>query len=387
MVKVSGFDGFRAMSFLAVFVFHAYGGFGYLGVQAFFVLSGFLITEILVESKASEPAGAYFANFYGRRSLRIFPLYYLYLAAVAVACAYLSGTSAYEEVAKRSTELFPWAISYALNFKFALLGPHESPFLGHLWTLAVEEQFYLVWPLVIVLVPARHLQAALLSLVVLGPLLRGVELLLSEPYAHAPAPDIFVYALPLSHVDAFATGGYAALFMRPSNRLGRWILPMSVATILVGMATAQLNTGSYHLSSFGYPSFMRDSGKPVWGYTLVNVVSALVVVQLRGGLFLPWLFEHRTLVRLGRMSYGLYVYHLAVIWAVQQATTGWSVFVQVMLALSASIAVSHLSFRYVERPLTALKDRYFAKASAAGEPHPLERPSPPNPSLRVQSGP
>lgn len=367
---IRGFDGFRALAFLGVFVFHLFAGFGYLGVQAFFVLSGFLITQILVTMKSNRSAGDYFRDFYGRRSIRIFPLYYLYLLLATLVMV----TSA---PAGREAELYdaqlPWAAGYALNFLQASDRYGVSHVLSHLWSLAVEEQFYLVWPLLIFVVPQRRLQLTLLVIMLLGPVIRGIEYLTIEhvPWGWNKRTDLAIYMLPFSHVDAFATGGFFALYVRSSDALRRSVVPALVVLVVVGLASAKLNTGSAHWSTFGYDLFMRDSGKFLWGYTAINLISAVVLVELRRGDFAARLFENPQLMYIGKISYGLYVYHHVVIWGAQLALPGKSGIVHALVALPVSIAISALSFRFFEQPLLKLKDRYFGASSSRGAPEAL----------------
>lgn len=112
---------------------------GWLGVSFFFVLSGFLITRILIESKSGNN---FFSNFYIRRSLRIFPLYYLYILVIFIYCTYLG---------IQDTQNWLYYIFYVQNYTMAWNGFMYVPGqeFGHTWSLAVEEQFYLLWPLVV----------------------------------------------------------------------------------------------------------------------------------------------------------------------------------------------------------------------------------------------
>src|SRR5262249_2846553 len=112
---------------------------GWMGVDLFFVLSGFLITGILLDSRGAD---GYFSSFYARRFLRIFPLYYGFLALWFLVLAYVFG-SAYSDLFARERQVWFW--SYTANWG----RPDELGALGHFWSLAIEEQFYLVWPLVV----------------------------------------------------------------------------------------------------------------------------------------------------------------------------------------------------------------------------------------------
>jgi peptidoglycan/LPS O-acetylase OafA/YrhL len=176
-------DGLRAVAISAVVVGHYFPGWGWvawlhphwLGVELFFVVSGFLITSILLREREAVAAGGSLGGamwrFYVRRFLRIFPAYYLVLG---LACA-----SGYDPETNR---LAGWHFAYLSNVAFA----REGTWVGsasHLWTLAVEEQFYLVWPVVVLLTPRRWLMGVLAGVVAVGPVFRTVGMMLGLNWA------------------------------------------------------------------------------------------------------------------------------------------------------------------------------------------------------------
>ena len=155
MNAIKNLDGVRGIAILLVVLFHlpmqpGWGGalgltlpFGWMGVQLFFVLSGFLITRILISSK-EQPFGAYLRRLYVRRVLRIFPLYYGFL--LALGAVYLA--TALPEPLER---YWPYLATFTWNWTRADAAWEESNRFVHLWSLSVEEQFYLVWPALVVL--------------------------------------------------------------------------------------------------------------------------------------------------------------------------------------------------------------------------------------------
>ncbi len=173
-----GLTSFRALAFFSVFLFHSNkiigANSGYLGVLAFFVLSGFLLTPILVNMKSSLNKKDFFVHFYGRRALRIFPLYFFYLILVSSIAHWAISRYGYAQTIplSRFMEQLPWLLTYTYDFFPATTGYAFTAFAGHFWSLAVEEQFYLLWPLAIFLIPTRHLKKFLLLVIVIGPLLR-----------------------------------------------------------------------------------------------------------------------------------------------------------------------------------------------------------------------
>ena len=363
-----GLNSFRALAFLAVFFGHV-GGFnaGYIGVLAFFVLSGFLLTPILIEMKRDLPTPEFFVNFYGRRALRIFPLYYLYLLGIAAIAYFVVTRPDYSSI--RSIERFfaqlPWALTYSYNFYHASNNFQHTHLLTHFWSLAVEEQFYLFWPLVIFVTPVRRYPAILLSLILAGPVIRQAIILI-----HASQwigglqryPYVLIYVLPFSHMDAFAMGGYFALTRkRVSNG---WIGLLVLLILGLGYGTEWRLFHKIYFGSLGYLAFMFDSYKYLWGYSLWSLCFACILVQLRHDAFLPLLFNNAILGYLGKISYGLYVFHYPILWWIkfQFPALSWNLWI--LFALSATILLSVLSYELFESRLIARKDRYFAKIAA-----------------------
>ena len=362
-----GLDSFRAIAFLLVFLFHTkVAGFGYLGVQAFFVLSGFLLTPILIEMKDSLPDREFFLKFYARRALRIFPLYYFYLLGIAAALWMLQMTTGEPGWQKgaRFFEQLPFALTYTFDFLHASKEYQPSPLISHFWSLSVEEQFYLLWPLAIWCVPAERRRWALATVVFVGPLVRFLTGELSRSglaFWLSPSVDLPVYVLPFSHFDAFAIGGYFALYVRHNGNARIGVLFGFL--IAAGLVSSWLATGRADWNSLGYTEFMKDSYKYVWGYSLFNLMFALILVAVRERRFLPQLMEHRALAYLGTISYGLYVYHFPIVFAFQRLDNIVPGPLLILLKLAITIIVAGLSYHLMEKRFLRLKDRHFSKVA------------------------
>lgn len=347
--KLPGLDGLRAIAVALVLLFHRYLlPVGWLGVQIFFVLSGFLITRILARSKA-QPLAEYLQNFYGRRALRIFPLYYAVILVLFVASFWGKPSGVREGL--------PFAATYTYNFWYATKASGYSLFITHFWTLCVEEQFYLVWPFVMYLCPARHTKRLLLGLIALGPLLRlGGSWLLSQPHATAlPDASVALDVLTTTHLDAFATGACFALF--PWGGAARALLLLSIAWLAGGAAL--ILTHHLPLGSFGYPIGMLPGYGYLWGYTLINCLSGLLIDCLVNRRFLPAFFELRPLGYLGRISYGLYVIHYPMQALADAALPHAPFSVRLGFQIVATCACASASFHFLETPFLRLKDRWF----------------------------
>lgn len=215
-------DGLRALAAVAVVLHHnlwrdgalgeirAAAHLGEAGVRLFFVLSGFLITGILLRARGSNGA---LRAFYARRFLRIFPLYYLVVVAVAAMGQPLM------------REELGWNLAYLENFSVAARGGFPGPPVSHLWTLSVEEQFYLLWPLVVLFAPRRALLPVALSTLLVAPASR-LALLLGTGNAAAAA------VVTTSCLDTLGAGAALAIAGR---------MPRGVAVpglFLLGAATA-----------------------------------------------------------------------------------------------------------------------------------------------------
>ncbi len=365
---IPGLDGLRALAFLAVLGRHTDNfKFGWAGVQLFFVLSGFLITDILIQMKARLPRRDFFIKFYGRRFLRIFPLYYFYLSMLVgcmIILSYLDFIPLQKELEGNFWSQLRYAVSYLYDFYRAGVSSTPSHFFYHLWSLSVEEHFYLFWPLVIFFMPEAKRRRLFLAIIVLGPLLRiCVKILVQvQPFLFGD-PALTIYVLPFSHVDAFALGAYISQFEIPYPRL-QWIVLLILVPVL-GILSQYLATGKFALGALGYDIPLYHSYEEIWGYSLLNYFFAVMIYcVLRAGLFIR-ILENPLLRYLGKISYGLYVYHTAIIWLLAQLNLPFQPgSVQLYLfALGSTTFVATLSYYLIEKPINNLKDKFFSVSS------------------------
>ena len=369
---IPGLDGIRAIAMLIILNFHVGGyQFGWLTVQSFFVLSGFLITGILLRMKDSLPGKQFFTKFYGRRFLRIFPLYYFYLFILTL-LVWKSNLillkPLHEEIQSFVQPQLWMAYTYLFDFRYASASFLDTPFMTHLWTLSVEEQFYLLWPVILFLTPKEKLKTLFLSMIVFAPIFRlAVYLAVSNhlllPFADDPYRAI--YAMPFSHLDGFAFGAYITTFKFSNPR--KQLAILAIVLPLAGYLTQYLTYGSVAWDTFGYEFNMVSGYKFVWGYTVTNYFFAVFIQAVyREGLFVRFL-HHPVLQYLGKISYGLYVYHFPIIFFLLLLRPKYKMLFPpqvefLFLFLSAmilTILAASLSYHVLEKPLNNLKDKFF----------------------------
>lgn len=366
---IPGLDGLRAIAFFLVFLDHTnYLYIGWAGVQLFFVLSGFLITDILLKLKEKFSGREYFIKFYGRRILRIFPLYYLYLLLMTCITAILLFNGYRVNYMQRFQEHLPYAVAYVYNFYIASAKfSGDSWLIGHFWSLSVEEQFYIFWPFLILLTPRKHIRKLFLTAIVLGPLVRlAITYIYKDQLLPFLSPDmpLAVYVLPFSHIDSFAMGAYISRFEIPRPKLQLAILVLLVPVL--GFSTYYYSKGNFgEISALGFAYPLANAMKQVWGYSLLAYVfTVLIYTVAREKLFIS-ILQARLLQYMGKISYGLYVYHFPVIWFMARIAGDAGVEANLLnpiiavLSFVVTLLIASASYRYIEKPLIDLKDRFF----------------------------
>lgn len=377
---IPGLDGLRALAIFTVLGSHTKNyDFGWMGVQFFFVLSGFLITGILLRMKENLPAQQYFKSFYGRRFLRIFPLYYFYLFLLGLA-AWQTDMIPFKfiqrEIEANVQPQLPYAFLYVYNFLHATEAYHHTPFLSHLWSLSVEEQFYIIWPLILFLTPKEKMKGLFLTAIALGPVLRWITYFIFRAEiipGLLPSPHLAVYVLPFSHIDAFAIGAFVSQFSLPKPRVQ--LAALAVLIPVLGFTTQYFAFGEIRPDTLGYEFTLTSSYKFIWGYSLLNYFFALIVHAVHRTEMWTRFLELPIMRYLGRISYGMYVYHYAVIWFIIQIqnknreildlSINYGMARTYLISLVMTILVASISFHLLEKPINDLKDKLFPLQSSS----------------------
>ena len=330
--KIPELDGLRALAVLPVIAFHfsylKWVDGGYLGVDLFFVLSGFLITSLLVaEQRHSRTVSL--RNFYARRALRILPPL---AACVALALATVPSTT-------------PQGAAAAFFFAANMVDSRILGGLLHTWSIAVEEHFYLAWPLLfLALGPRRERFLAWTILAVLAIRIAVLSMKMD------------VYTPTYTRADSLAIGCYAALVMaRRPPALPAWTAPAALAAIVACFLLVPW-------MNFAMLSF---------GFTLFAAVCALAILGLlttRGRV--NRLLDSAPMQYVGRRSYGLYLYHMPVFLALERFRVDddpASMALVTVLRVAATFAVAELSYRTIEAWAARLKPRFRPDARWAPE--------------------
>jgi peptidoglycan/LPS O-acetylase OafA/YrhL len=368
-------DGVRGLAVLMVLLLHFVGGmvptneiehavagvtsYGGYGVELFFVLSGFLITGILYDSR--NKAG-YFKNFYMRRFLRIFPLYYGVLALVFLVAPLVQALRGPALDFLREHQAWAWL--YGVNVFIASRGEWSFSYLDHFWSLSIEEHFYFVWPLVVWALGKnpRTLMAVSLSASLGAMLARFLGSALGLSWWTT-------YVLTPFRLDGLALGGFLAVLGRQPG--GRALIVRHLPRVAAGAAALVAAT-------FAWTRLVTKHGLQYVLPLRASLVLVLLAALLMWALVAPVetmtsrFFRNRAMVFLGTYSYGIYVYHHFVSYYLVTHRTeftlarwlgshGAAVALQASLGMALAIGVAWVSYEAFEKPILGLK-RFFEPA-------------------------
>jgi peptidoglycan/LPS O-acetylase OafA/YrhL len=357
---LASLDSLRGIGVILIFADHFiypkyYIMFGWIGLWIFFALSGFLITDSLLKMKGLK-IGQYFGRFYMKRAFRILPAFVVFFS-ISVALYFIF---------PRRLFASDWHLErywiYIVTFTFNHYPPTGSVWFSHLWSLSLEEQFYVVWPWLIFFLPMKWLKTVTPCWILVAPILRLILPWFYGGVAHSEP----VEASLLCQADAFAIGGCVAIFREElpgPRRAKRWMWIMTAVVIVIGLInyfTGASAAGSYW-RTLGWPHRGELHYQYVWAFGVITIWAAtLIQACLQGSA--PSLLNFPPLVFLGRISYGAYLSHLPLLgiyiyfFRPINAFTlrGFIIFV---IWFATVILVSWLSFRFIELPFLRIKNR------------------------------
>ena len=354
-------DGIRGLGIFFVLLFHYLVliqrpalTFSWVWVQMFFVQSGFLITGILLADK-DRRLPDYLKRFYSRRALRIFPLYFGFLLVVTVAFRFLHKPAGFNQYA-------PYLYTYTFNFsRFDRQIDTGNPFV-HFWSLAIEEQFYLVWPFVIYFLNRRQLKRVLLAIMVLTPLFRlWLAGYVASLGFQKNAVGEITYAFTFSQFDAFAFGAAIPVFglaerVKRTGRLAASLVGLALLAGLVNLVLLRYRGFDVSLSSLGLGAGMVDGYEHVWSYTVVDLAFMAVTLHL-ASIDYRGMFDNGPLASAGKIVYGLYVFHYLILMAIVRLNAHYlhNAVASFVLACAVCWFAAYLSYNTFEKRFLALK--------------------------------
>ncbi|MBK8673879.1 MAG: acyltransferase [Bacteroidetes bacterium] len=339
---IPAFDGIRGLFCLIIISHHLpvhYSrvpfAFGWEILQLFFVMSGYLITSILLKDK-NYPFKEFASRFYMKRFYRIFPLYFFFIFLCIFVGYFTSSSKFWQDLRMWEDLQINWGylVTYTFNlkewFNFKADQMYSiSPLFAHLWSLSLEEQFYIFYPLIVFFLSEKSLKITLVSIVILSPFIRLAGFLYMDANIPETYPQIvgfekndliawILHRNTIFQLDALSLGGCLALFnfdwIKKPVRLF-WIIFVVFLVVVLGNAWLDVQNGasSSFRNALMEHTLLGRNYQCFYLYTLVNfLMAALILVTFKQDN--PFkIFENKTLIKLGQISYGLYVYHFLVL--------------------------------------------------------------------------
>jgi len=372
--KIEVLDGVRGLAILLVMFYHFSIPFqhhiktnnidillakilqtGWVGVDLFFVMSGFLITSILLQTRVTT---SYFKNFYVRRVLRIFPLFYAVLLILIIILPSMFIYMEKSTLVMQENSLWFW--TYLVNFKIASIGSFSGFQGGYMWSLAIEEQFYLIWPIIVF---CYHKNIARLSMIiiVLSIILR---IILMHCYGFSATS---VYVLPFTHIEGLLFGACLSVIYK-NGSLNKVYSAVFYPALVISLGVLLFVLIEYKRFVF------YDYYTAMFGLFSVAILAALLVLKLllaleqENKVIIVNIFESRVLNKFGGLCYGLYLFHHPIGVIVNKlipidtftfmGSSFPTLFIIIILSSTSSYFVAYYSYLLFEKPFLKLK-KYF----------------------------
>ncbi|MCO5232275.1 MAG: acyltransferase [Chitinophagales bacterium] len=381
------FDGVRGLFCILIISHHwvmpyLQGPFTFMWwlLQVFFMLSAYLITRILLYDKTRMSNIALFKRFYSRRILRIFPLYFLYVFLIG-GLLLLAGTTG--EGNQNPDVLYfkqNWGFLLTYTYNFTEIANHfrdinyiPAPLFSHLWSLSLEEQFYMVIPFAILMLPMQHLKKVVIFFIIFAPFIRWLTYdILQGIDQDTHWLGLISVRNTLFQMDTLAYGMAVAIFdVGKIKNAIQIFLSVFIVWIIYTFVSAHFiveagGAKSIHLAIKEY-TFMTFHKNYIFYFTLTNIMCALFVITVVNNTITTRMFSNKPLIFLGRISYGIYVWHYFVMLlaaGVLHPLIGshhkyignfWAELAMYSFFLALLILIAHLSYKYFESYFIKLK--------------------------------
>lgn len=312
-------------------------------LPCFFVLSGFLITKILLnfkERNIAEGKGHLnsIKSFYIRRSLRIFPIYYLTIFFLLIIGF------------QNTKELFPWLATYTTNIYMTLNNDYIGSFT-HFWSLAVEEQFYILWVPVVIFIPRKHLKKSIFLIIIISLIILYYFIFFTKYW--------LANSLVICSMHTLGMGALIAYFLKYKEES---FMKVNLSRMKI---TLLLSLVVYFIIYVYRPAHLYPHLKDFENPLLTLVYSMVNFIAVRNGFkgLMKKIIESKVMVYIGRISYGLYVYHLFVVTLYFGFFDGYDVvktniYGHFIIQLIITLAIASLSWFLIEKPVNGLKKHF-----------------------------
>ncbi len=383
------FDGVRGLFCILIISHHwvmpyLQGPFTFMWwlLQVFFMLSAYLITRILLYDKTRMEPKALFKRFYTRRILRIFPLYFFYVILIG-GLLLLAGMT--KQGALNPDVIYfkqNWGYLFTYTYNFAEIGNYfreinyiPAPLFSHLWSLSLEEQFYFIFPVAIVFLPFNYLKRFVVVFIVAAPFVRFISYYVLNDINPDPHwLGLISVRNTLFQLDTLAYGMAIAIFDTSKFKNSvKLFIGVFVFWVIYTFVSAHyiVESGSaknIHAAIKEY-TFMTYHMNYVFYFTLTNFMCALLVVTVVNNTAITRLFTNKPAIFLGRISYGIYVWHYFVMLLsagilhpiigshVKYIGNFWAELGMYLFYLGLLVLVAHLSYKYIEVYFIKLKSK------------------------------
>lgn len=357
-VHYPALDILRGIAILIVVFYHNFSSvsffrFGWMGVDLFFVLSGFLITNLLLESRQNKN---YIRNFYVRRFLRIFPLYYLILIVFFTFSPLLFSAKGPATTYSYYNDNKLWYWSYFQNWLMVHKGPPPVPFLAHFWSLAIEEQFYVFWPIILFFVKKLDtLKRVIYALIITAVISR-----VCTWYVNPNEVETF-YCSTLTRMDSLLMGCLLAVHLKQGREVNLVLIKWVILSFLLLIATSLLLFGNVRQDNLLFPTI---------GYTISAAFFSSILYHIikNESSLVKWIKHLKPLHFIGKISYGVYVFHIPVYLTLNFLLTDYlelysdsllsRAFIISCLSFLITLVISTFSFYLLEKPILNLKKHF-----------------------------